>query len=135
MSGAAARLQAAISARLAGVAGFSGVYDGPPLQAAFPYAVVEAGPESDWGHKSGPGVEARLGVTIRDAGERPLRLHALIDSARAALEADLDVEGWQLVALRWERTRCIREGRPAPGGVEAQWVGAIDYRARLLRED
>ena len=133
MSGAAARLQAAARARLAAVPGLSGVYEGPPLQAVAPYAVVEAGLESDWGHKSGAGAEARLGITIRDAGERPGRLHALLDSAREALEAELAVEGWQLVSFRWERTRSLREGKPAPSG-EAQWVGALDYRARLLRE-
>lgn len=132
MTGAAAGLQAAARVRLAELAGLSGVYDGPPLQAVVPYAIVEAGPESDWGHKSGAGSEVRLGVTIRDSGERPLRLHALLDAARAALETELAVEGWQLVTFRWERTRSVREGKPAPGG-EAQWIGAIDYRARLLR--
>ena len=38
------------------------VYPGPPLQAAFPHAVVECGAETDWGHKSGRGRELRLAV-------------------------------------------------------------------------
>lgn len=134
MSGAGPRLQEAAHARVATLPGLSGVYEGPPLQAVTPYALVEAGFEADWGHKSGAGAEARLAVTIRDAGERPTRLHALLDGARAALEAELAVEGWQLVTFRWERTRSAREGRPAPGG-EAQWVGSVEYRARLLRAD
>jgi hypothetical protein len=133
VSGAGAALQAAALARIAGLAGVSGAYDGPPLQAVHPYALVEAGPESDWGHKSGAGSEVRLAVTMRDAGERPTRLHALLDAARAAIEAGLEVPGWQLVTLAWQRTRSAREGKAA-AGPDALWAGAVEFRARLLRE-
>lgn len=48
-------LQAAAVAELADVAELGGVYDGPPVQAVVPYATVETGPETDWGHKNGAG--------------------------------------------------------------------------------
>ena len=132
MSGAAAALQAAALARVAGVAGLSGTYEGAPVQAVYPYAVVEAGPETDWGHKSGVGSEVRFGVTMRDAGERPRRLLALLDAAREAVEAGLEAEGWQLVTLAWQRTRSAREGK-APDGADTLWAGSVEFRARLLR--
>lgn len=132
MSGAAAALQAAARERIAAVAGFSGVYDGPPLQSVFPYALVEVGPETDWGHKSGAGSEVRLAVTVRDAGETPRRLYALLDAARAAIEAGLAVDGWELITLAWQRTRSAREGK-SPAGADAVWAGAVEFRARLLR--
>jgi len=132
MSGAAAALQAAALARVAGLAGLSGVYEAAPLQAVYPHATVEAGPEIDWGHKSGGGAEVRLAVTIRDAGERPRRLLALLEAARTALEADLAPEGWQLVTLSWLRTHWAREGKP-PVGADTVWAGAVEFRARLLR--
>lgn len=132
MSGAAAALQAAALARIAEVAGLSGAYEGAPVQAVYPYAVVEAGPETDWGHKSGAGSEVRFGVTVRDAGERPRRLLALLDAARDAVEAGLEAEGWQLVTLAWQRTRSAREGK-APSGADTLWAGSVEFRARLLR--
>lgn len=132
MSGAAAALQAAAVARLAAVAGLSGVYEGPPVQAVCPYAIVEAGPESDWGHKSGAGSEVRLAVTVRDAGEKPRRLYAMLEAAGAALDAGLAIEGWQLVTLAWRQTRSVREAKPAPGA-DGAWAGFVEYRARLLR--
>ena len=107
-----------------------GVYPGPPLQAAFPHAVVETGPESDWGHKSGRGRELRLAVILRDSGERPDRVQAFAEVAEAAIEAGLEVEGWYLVTLTMVRRRTVAEGL----GGKAGWAVAIDYRARMLAE-
>jgi hypothetical protein len=125
--GAAEILCAAIVAALAEISGLNGAYDGPPLQAALPYAIVEAGPESDWSHKSGAGREVRIAVTLRDGGERPARLRALARGAEAAIESvGGALDGWQLVTLIFLRSRVLRE----PG---AGWAAAIDYRARLLK--
>lgn len=127
MTGAGAALAAAVTAALGEVAGLNGAYDGPPLQAAFPYAIVDAGAESDWSHKSGEGRELRLAVTIRDQGERPARLRALIGAAEAAIGAVAgDFDGWRLVTLVFLRSRMLR----APG---AGWTAAVDYRARMLK--
>jgi hypothetical protein len=107
-----------------------GVYPGPPLQAAHPHAVVECGPESDWGHKSGAGRELRLAVTLRDWGERPDRAQAFADVVESAIGAGLDVEGWRLVTLALVRRRTVAEGR----GGRAGWAVAIEFRARMLAE-
>ena len=129
MSGAGAALRAAAIEALESL-DLGGVYPGPPLQAAFPHALVECGPESDWGHKSGRGRELRLAVTLRDSGERPERAQAFAEVAEAAIEAGLDVEGWRLVTLALVRARTVAEGR----GGRMGWAVALDYRARMLGE-
>ncbi|HEX8124632.1 MAG TPA: DUF3168 domain-containing protein [Allosphingosinicella sp.] len=129
MSGAGTALKAAAIEALESLE-LGGVYPGPPLQAAHPHAVVECGPELDWGHKSGRGRELRLAVTVRDLGERPDRAQAFADVAEAAVEAGLEVEGWRLVSLALVRRRTVAEGR----GGRAGWAAAIDWRARMLAE-
>jgi hypothetical protein len=128
MSGAGAALQQGAVARLREVAGLNGVYSGPPLQASVPYAAADCGAESDWGHKSASGREVKLAVTLRDAGEMPTRIQALMAAAEAALQVPPASGGWQLVSFVWLRSRLVREGR----GAEASWAGLIEYRARLL---
>jgi hypothetical protein len=127
MSGAADALSAACVAALREIEGL-GVYDGPPVQAAMPYAFIEAGPESDWGHKGGAGREVRIAVLVHDKGEKPVRLRgamAAAESALAALGGSLD--GWQLVTLHLLRSRMARNAK----GV---WTGMVEYRARMLFE-
>lgn len=127
MSGAGAALVEAALTALRAVEGLNAVTDGPPLAAAFPYAIVEAGPESDWSHKSGEGRELRLAVLVRDKGERPTRLRGLvaeIEDAAAGIGPDLD--GWRLVNLVFVRSSMLRSNAAA-------WSAAIEYRARLLK--
>jgi hypothetical protein len=121
-------LQSAMVAALRAGTGLA-TYDAPPAQAVVPYALIECGGESDWGHKSGKGREVRVAVTVRDAGERPLRLLGLMNDVEAALEAPPGAEGWQVVSFAWLRSRTVREGR-APGPIE--WTGVTEYRARML---
>ena len=100
---------------------------GPPLTAAFPYAIVEAGPESDWSHKSGAGRELRLSILVRDKGERPARLRGLVaEIERVIMEIGADLTSWRLVNLVFVREAMLRE-------TGAAWSAAIDYRARLLK--
>jgi hypothetical protein len=129
MSGAGEKLQAAAIEALEAI-GLGGVYPGPPLQAAYPHALVECGAETDWGHKSGRGRELGLAITLRDAGERPDRVQLLADAAEAAIEAGLEIVGWRLVSLSLRRRRTVAEGR----GGRAGWAVAIDYRARMLAD-
>jgi hypothetical protein len=129
VSGAGSALKAAAIEALEALE-LGGVYPGPPLQAAFPHAMVEAGPEADWGHKSGRGRELRLAVTLRDSGERPERAQAFADVAEAAIEAGLTLEGWRLVTIALVRRRTLAEGR----GGGAGWRVAIEFRARMLAE-
>ena len=127
MSGAGQALVEAAFAALRTVADLNGVYDGLPLAAAFPYAVIEAGPETDWSHKSGEGRELRLSILIRDKGERPDRLRSIVPAAEvAAAGLGPDLKGWRLVNLAFLRGSMLR-------GTGAAWTAAIEYRARLLK--
>lgn len=129
MNGAGEALQAAAVAALAAIDGIGRVYDAPPIQAAIPHAAVEIDGEADWGHKSGAGREVRLAATIRDKGERPMRLRRLAGDAEAALAALAPaVGGWRLVTMRLVRTRILSSPREG-------WAAVIEYRARLLREE
>lgn len=116
-------LQAALASVLAGEPLLSGVYDGPPARASFPYAVIDAGSESDWSHKSGAGREVLVALTLWD--EEPVRLAELADRVEALAAGIGAAAGWQLVSLRLLRRRTVRD-------VAGPWATAIDFRARLL---
>ena len=116
-------LQAALAAALAGEARLTGVYDGPPARAGFPYAVIDAGSESDWSHKSGSGREVLVALTVWD--EQPARLADLADVIEVAAAGVGGVAGWQLVSMRLTRRRTVRD-------VAGPWAAAIDFRARML---
>lgn len=116
-------LQAAVVAALDAIEELTGVFDGPPARAPYPYAVVDAGGESDWSHKSGEGREVLVATTVWD--DQPARLHRLADSAEAALQGVTDVAGWQLVTMRMVRRKVVRD-------VAGPWAAAVDFRARLL---
>lgn len=126
MSGAGDTLRDAAAAALAAIEGLGRIYDAPPLQAALPYALVSIDAESDWSHKSGAGRELRLAASLFDKGERPLRLRALISEAEQALALLGGAIGsWQLVSMRYLRTRIVRDA----AGV---WAGVVEFRARML---
>ncbi|HWT11981.1 MAG TPA: DUF3168 domain-containing protein [Allosphingosinicella sp.] len=120
-------LAALVAEALAGLSELNGRYEGPPLQAAFPFATVEAGLETDWSHKSGLGREVRLTVILRDRGE-PSRLRRLAGEAETAIAAaGAAAGGWRIVTLTFLRSRLFAEA-------ERQWTAALDYRARMLSE-
>lgn len=117
-------LGAAVAAALQGLEGV-GVYDGPPVQAAFPYATIETGAESDWGHKSGVGREVRVVAVLRDQGERPARLRRLAGEAEALIAGIAGaLDGWQLVSLTLLRSCIVKDAR--------SWAATVEYRARML---
>ena len=116
-------LQTAIAAALNGITNLTGVFDGPPARATYPYATIDAATETDWSHKSGDGREVMAGITVWD--DQPVRLHQLADSVEAALQALPEIAGWQLVTMRLMRRRVLRD-------VAGPWAGAIDFRARML---
>jgi len=121
---AGAALQQAIALRIGAIGEISGVYDGPPARASFPYVAIDAGSESDWSHKSGEGREVLVAATLWD--EQPARIHPLADAVEAAVLGTQVVEGWQVVSLRLVRRRIVRD-------VAGPWAAAVDFRARLLR--
>ena len=122
---AGAAVQAAVAAALDAIPELTGVFDGPPARASFPYVVIDAGTEMQWGHKSGAGREVMLAVTLWD--EQPARVHDLADAVEAAVSATVEVEGWSLVAMHFLRRRIVRD-------VAGPWAAAIDFRARMLAE-
>ena len=116
-------LQAAVAAALSELAQLSGVFDGPPARAAYPYVALDATTETDWGHKSGEGREVMLAITLWD--DQPVRLHGLADAIEVSLQALPATDGWELVTMRLVRRRVIRD-------VTGPWAAAIDFRARML---
>ena len=116
-------LQSAIAGALGAVSDLTGVFDGPPARAAYPYAVIDAGNESDWSHKSGDGREVLVAVTVWD--DQPVRLHQLADAVEAALAALGALTGWDLVTLRIIRRKVVRD-------VAGPWAAVLDFRARML---
>lgn len=120
---ASGSLQTALAAALQQIPELTGVFDGAPPRAPFPYLVLNGGTESDWSHKSGTGRELMVAVTVWD--DQPVRLHALADEVEARVAAVRDVESWQLVSLRLRRRRLVRD-------VAGPWAAAIDFNARLL---
>jgi hypothetical protein len=126
MSRAAEALLLAATESLDRVEGIGRVYDAPPIQAAFPHAIVTVDVESDWSHKSGKGRQIRIAATLHDKGERPLRLRRLTGAAEAELgRLGPELEGWRLVTMQHLRTRTVKES-------EGRWAGVIEFRARLL---
>lgn len=121
---AGASLQVALVGALEQVSEVSGVYDGPPTRASFPYLVVDAGSELDWSHKSGAGREVLVGVTLWD--DQPARLQSIAEAVERAVESVSAVNGWALVSLRFSRKRVLRD-------VAGPWAAALDFRARLLK--
>ena len=131
MTGATEAMQAALIAAIAGHAPLaemvSGVFDGPPVQADFPYVAIGAGVTTDWSHKTNRGREHRIAVTIWDDGERPARLHRLMAEAEEAVEGiDTVLDGHRIVSLIFLRSRVIRDA-------DGPWAGIIEYRARTLQ--
>ena len=122
---AGANLQTAIAAAVSRVEELTGVFDGPPARAAFPYVALDATTESDWSHKTGKGREVFVAITLWD--DQPVRLHALADAIEANVDGLPAIDGWQLVTMRLVRRRIVRD-------VAGPWAAAIDFRARMLAD-
>lgn len=130
MSDAVQALQAAAVAALSAhpvlAAQLTGIYDGPPPRAAFPYLAVTDGLVSDWGTKTQQGREIRLAFTVWDDGEVATRLTDLmghVDDALLAMPQDLP--GWRIASLVFLRSIVLRD----PAG---PWAGLVEHRVRLL---
>lgn len=124
---ASATLMAAAKAALASIGGLNGRFDGPPLKASLPYATIETGPESDWSWKGATGRELRLTAVIRDGGERPERLRALMDEVETRLTGiDGELGSWRVASCVFMQTRIAKAGR--------DWAGLVAFRVRMVRE-
>lgn len=130
MSGAYAAVQAALLSAVSAapeLAALTGIYDGPPPRAAFPYASFSSTAASDWSTKTEQGRELRLAITLWDDGERAarlLQLAAALEQVVAGLPSQLD--GWRIVSLALARTFIARD----PQG---PWAGLVEHRIRLFK--
>ena len=103
------------------------VFDAPPVRGARPHVLIEEPVLADWSTKDWRGCEARLAVIARDAGERPVRVRALLALASdAVLAMPAALDGWRMVTLRPGRERIVR--------ARDEWVGAAEFIVRM-RED
>ena len=127
---APAALQAAVVAALTdadGIAGVaSGVFDGSPARAAFPYLVIGEGVSFDWSTKTTNGREHRVTISVWDEAGRTARILALTAAAGAAIEGIArTLPGYRIAGVQFVRERLVR----APGG---PWAGAVEYRVRTV---
>lgn len=124
-------LPGAIIAALRGAPGLAdaALFDALPARAALPHGVVEEPLLADWSTKDMAGREGRVAVTLRDGGERPVRLRELADAAEAAVLAmprGLG-GGWRIVSLAFVRGRIVRERQG--------WAATSEFRIRMLQEN
>lgn len=129
---AAVVLAEAIRAALTGHApladGLAGVFDAPPVRAATPHAVIGEALLSDWGTKDMAGREARVVVSLFDAGESPARLRRMVGEVEVAMAGLPRVigGGWELASRVLLRARIERKG-------EGRWVATSEWRLRVLK--
>ena len=109
--------------------GLNGLFDGQPVRASVPYAVVGECLANDWGAKNLDGRELRLTISLHDAGETPGRLAVLLERIGGVMEGLEDAEGWRIVGVRLIRSRVVK------GREKDAWQAVVDYRVRVVRED
>ena len=120
---AGSALQTGVVTALTAITDLTGVFDGPPARAPYPYAAIDASIESDWSHKSGTGREVLLATTLWD--DQPARLQTLTDAVEAVVLAIRQTEDWELVSLVLTRRRTMRD-------IAGPWASALNFRARML---
>lgn len=121
-------VQAAMVAALAEALGgdVSGVFDGVPADAAFPFVSIEEGGSADWSFKGARGREQRFVVVLRDDGASAARLHGLMDRAEFAIAGvSGDLGACRVASVAFLRGRVVR---PARG----PWAGVIEFRVRWV---
>ena len=119
---------AALKEDAALVGGLNGLFDGQPMRASVPYAVVGECIASDWGAKDVDGRELRLTIGLHDAGQTPGRLAVLLERIDAVMQLLEFAEGWRIVGVRLIRSRVVK------GRDKDAWQAVVDYRARVVRQ-
>ncbi|MDX3910326.1 MAG: DUF3168 domain-containing protein [Sphingobium sp.] len=115
---AALREDAALAAML------NGVWDGAPVKASAPFAVVGECLGSEWGTKDHAGREVRIGLTVQDRCEGGEGLAEMLALADAAVKRVV-VPGYEVGTVAVLRSRIVR-------GREDGWRAVVDYRVRVL---
>lgn len=119
---------AALEGNAALMGGLNSVFDGQPVRASVPYAVVGECIASDWGAKDVDGRELRLTIGLHEAGETPGRLATLLERIDGVMQGLELAEGWRIVGVRLIRSRV------AKGREKDAWQAVVDYRVRVVRE-
>lgn len=130
---AGAAVQAAVVAALKARDEFAGVavFDAPPVRAAVPFIVVDPPELKDASVKELTGRGGSIAVVLHDAGERPVRLRALVGVVAEAVEA-VSGElggGWRATGFRLARERVAR------ASVRDRWMAMSEFAVRVWRVD
>jgi hypothetical protein len=130
MSGAVAVAQAALVAALEAHPTLptlvTGIYDGPPPRAAYPYLVVSDSVSIDWSTKTARGREVSLIVTLWDERGGPHTMHDIMSAIEDAVQAmPRDLPGWRIATLNFVRSRILRTNA-------GPWSGLVEHRVRVL---
>jgi hypothetical protein len=130
MSGAVETVQAAVVAALQVsiplIAEITGIYDGPPPRAAFPYVAISDSLSADWSSKTAKGREVRIAATVWDDGEDVTRLHrimALVEDGVMGVGRDLP--GWRVASVVFVRSFVTRDAA-------GPWAGFVEHRIRVM---
>ncbi len=121
-------VRSAIEAHPALALTLTGIYDGPPPRAPFPYIAFADSPVTDWSTKTEEGRELRVALNIWDDGEEAARLHILIGHVEDAISAmPRDLPGWRIASSVFVRSFVSRD----PAG---PWAALIEQRVRMLAQ-
>lgn len=119
-------VQKMLMAVLADLPGVTGIFDGPSVDAAPPYAVIGSDLVTDWSTKTERGHEHRLAVNIWDAGPGAAAVKALLGGVEArVLGMSGSVDGHRLVSSLLLRTLVLTDA-------EGWTQGIAEFRVRTL---
>jgi Protein of unknown function (DUF3168) len=124
MMGPSLAVQKLVAAALADIPGVTGVYDGPPPDAAPPYLVIGSDLMTDAGTKTETGHDHRLTINVWDAGPGAAAakaVMAVVGTRLAALTGGRD--GHRIVSSRLLRSLVLTD---ADGWTQ----GIVEFRVR-----
>jgi hypothetical protein len=121
-------VQKLLVAALADLPGVTGVFDGPPVDAVPPYAVIGSDLVADWSTKTESGHEHRLAINIWEAGPGAAAAKALlggVETRVAGLAGTAD--GHRIVSSLLLRSLVLTDA-------EGWTQGIAEFRVRTLAE-
>lgn len=128
-----AGMRAAVEGHDALRSALNGVFETWPAQASAPWLEIGEASEIDWGAKAMRGREVRLTLVLRDKGDSGARLERLMRLLDEAVGAMARAHGeWRVASAVLLRSRSGR--RPSTRSGPDEWVGASEWRVRLMME-
>ena len=120
-------VQKCVVAALTGVPGVTGVYDGPPPDAAPPYLVIGSDLVTDWSTKTEVGHEHRLAINVWDAGPGTAAAKAVMGAVAVRLAALAGMaNGHRIVSALLLRQLVLTDA-------EGWTQGIVEFRVRSVR--